>query len=147
MEVERSQQARTPTSPKVPEQRLFVWIHRILAELPHSIKLGSRNHGGPRKLPSELCHSPDKAMHNYYTKNESFASGIFKVWCVCTDFHRRGASYRAVGELHRLGWGGISPCDGRPSHMAEWPGGMASTTLVVPLSCRHMSMKTWAKPT
>jgi hypothetical protein len=36
---------------------------------------------------------------------------------------------------------------GRPSHMAERPGGMASTTLVVPLSCRHMSMKTWAKPT
>jgi hypothetical protein len=32
--------------------------------------------------PSELHHSPDKAMPSYYTKNNSFASGISKMWCV-----------------------------------------------------------------
>jgi hypothetical protein len=29
--------------------------------------------------PSEPHHSPDKAMPSYYTKNESFASGISKI--------------------------------------------------------------------
>jgi hypothetical protein len=28
-------------------------------------------------------------MHNYYTKNESFACEFYKVWCVCSDFHWR----------------------------------------------------------
>jgi hypothetical protein len=37
--------------------------------------------------PSEPHHSPDKATPSYYTRNESFASGISKVWCVCSDFH------------------------------------------------------------
>jgi hypothetical protein len=37
--------------------------------------------------PSGPRHSPDKAMPSYYTKNESFASGISKVWCVCSNFH------------------------------------------------------------
>jgi hypothetical protein len=34
-----------------------------------------------------------KAIPSYYTKNKSFASGIFKVWCVCSDFHQRGGRY------------------------------------------------------
>jgi hypothetical protein len=38
-------------------------------------------------LLSEPRHSPNKAMPCYYTKIESFASGISKVWCVCYDFH------------------------------------------------------------
>jgi hypothetical protein len=33
--------------------------------------------------PSESRHSPNKAMPSYYTKKESFASGISKMWCVC----------------------------------------------------------------
>jgi hypothetical protein len=40
--------------------------------------------------PSEPHNSPDKATPSYYTKNESFASGIYKVWCVCVDFHHEG---------------------------------------------------------
>jgi hypothetical protein len=37
--------------------------------------------------PSEPHHSPDKAMPSYYTKKQSFTSGISKMWCVCVDFH------------------------------------------------------------
>jgi hypothetical protein len=40
--------------------------------------------------PSEPRHFPDKATPNYYTKNESFTSEIFKMWYVCFHFHRRG---------------------------------------------------------
>jgi hypothetical protein len=54
-----------------------------------------------------------KAIPSYYTKNKSFASGILKVWCVCSDFHQRGGIYRVMGELHRLGRGGNSPSGGR----------------------------------
>jgi hypothetical protein len=36
---------------------------------------------------SEPCHSPDKATPTYYTKNVSFASGIYKMCCVCANFH------------------------------------------------------------
>jgi hypothetical protein len=32
--------------------------------------------------PLEPHHSPDKATPTYYTKNESFANGISKMWCV-----------------------------------------------------------------
>jgi hypothetical protein len=44
-------------------------------------------------------HYLDKAMPIYYTKNESFASGISKMWCV-SPFPPQGGIYRAVGELH-----------------------------------------------
>jgi hypothetical protein len=37
--------------------------------------------------PSDPRHSPEKAMPSYYTKNESFASAISNVCCVCSDFH------------------------------------------------------------
>jgi hypothetical protein len=32
--------------------------------------------------PLEPHHSPNKATPSYYTKNESFASEISKMWCV-----------------------------------------------------------------
>jgi hypothetical protein len=54
MEAEGSRQARTPTTPKVLEQRLSVGIHRILTELPHSSKLELRNPVRPRRILVEL---------------------------------------------------------------------------------------------
>jgi hypothetical protein len=62
--------------------------------------------------PSEPDHSPDKATPSYYTKNESFASGISKMWCVSSHFHCGRGIYRAVGELHRLGEVGLAPSGG-----------------------------------
>jgi hypothetical protein len=53
--------------------------------------------------PSEPHHSPDKATPSYYTKNESFASGISKIWCLLISTVGGGGIYRAMGELHRLG--------------------------------------------
>jgi hypothetical protein len=49
--------------------------------------------------PSEPHHSPDMATPSYYTKNESFASGISKVWCVCFDFYQRGVFLGPWGVL------------------------------------------------
>jgi hypothetical protein len=43
--------------------------------------------------PSEPHHSPDKAMPSYYTKNESFASGISKIWCVSSHLQHGGGGY------------------------------------------------------
>jgi hypothetical protein len=41
--------------------------------------------------PSKPHHSPDKATLSCYTKKESFASGISKMWCVCVlTFTGRG---------------------------------------------------------
>jgi hypothetical protein len=82
--------------PRYSSRDSLVGIHRIPVELPHLTKLESRNPVGPEGFrrsfhaqatrrvpigqetlrPSELCHSPDKATSSYYTKNESFASGI-----------------------------------------------------------------------
>jgi hypothetical protein len=39
--------------------------------------------------PSEPRHSPNKATLSYYTKNESVASGISKMWCMLR-FPREG---------------------------------------------------------
>jgi hypothetical protein len=72
--------------------------------------------------PSEPHHSPDKATPSYYTMNESFASGISKVWCVFS-FPPEGGVYRAVGELHRLVRGGNSPGGGRSAKPHGWPVG------------------------
>jgi hypothetical protein len=60
MEAEWSQQAETPTSPKVLEQRLSVRINRIMAELPHSSKLELRNSVGPQRIMTELPRSSYK---------------------------------------------------------------------------------------
>jgi hypothetical protein len=76
--------------------------------------------------PSEPRHSPDKATPSYYTKNESFASGISKVWCVCVDFRHEGGIYRGEWDLHRLGKVGLVPGGGRAGkphgRPAEWSG-------------------------
>jgi hypothetical protein len=42
------------------EQRLFVGIHRIPAELPHSSELELRNPIGPQGISVELPHSSYK---------------------------------------------------------------------------------------
>jgi hypothetical protein len=57
MEAECSQQAGTPTSPKLLEQRLSVKIHRIPTELPHSSKLEPKNPARPRRILAELSRS------------------------------------------------------------------------------------------
>jgi hypothetical protein len=46
-----------PDTPKGLEQRLFVGIHRILAELPHSNELEPRNLVRPQRILAELPHS------------------------------------------------------------------------------------------
>jgi hypothetical protein len=56
-------------------------LESIVAELPHLSKLEPI--GQEALWPSEPHHSPDKAMPSYYTKNEGFASGISKWWCLC----------------------------------------------------------------
>jgi hypothetical protein len=98
--------------------------------------------------PSEPRHSPEKAMPSYYTKNESFASGISKVWCVCSDFHQREVLIEPWGSSTELAK--VVTCQvaaSQPSHVAGRPGGMASTTLDFPFSCRDVSTKPWPKPT
>jgi hypothetical protein len=57
MEEEGSQQAGTPTSPKVLEERLSIRIHRISIELPHLSKVEPRNPVGPQRIPGELPRS------------------------------------------------------------------------------------------
>jgi hypothetical protein len=65
-------------------------------------------------LPSEPGHSPNMATPSYYTKNERFASGFSKVWCVCSDFHRRGVFIRLWGSSTDLAkW--------RLANLAMWP--------------------------
>jgi hypothetical protein len=57
MEAECSGQVRTPTSPKVLEERLSVGIRRILIELLHSSKLEPRNPVEPQRILAELSRS------------------------------------------------------------------------------------------
>jgi hypothetical protein len=81
--------------------------------------------------PSEPHHSPDKARPSYYTKNESFASGISKMWCVSSHFHCRGVFIGPWGsstDLENSVW--CQVVAGRPSHMAGRPGGAASTNFL-----------------
>jgi hypothetical protein len=81
MEVEWSQQARTTTSPKVLEQRLCQTLKD--SSIAFELKLrGGLPTGREALQPSEPHQSLDKAMLSYYTKNETFASGISKMWCV-----------------------------------------------------------------
>jgi hypothetical protein len=71
--------------------------------------------------PLGACHSPDKATPSYYTKNESFASGISKMWCVSSHFHRRGVF---IGP-----WGSFTDLEKSVWHLvlAGRSGGVAST--------------------
>jgi hypothetical protein len=151
---------------KVLEKRLSVGICRILAELLHSSKLESRILVGPRRIPTELpclsyekgsrqagrpsepCQSPDKATPSYYTKNESFASGISEMWCVLIST-KRGVFIGVQGGVTDL----VKSIThqvvaSRPSHIADRPCGPTfSTTLAFPFSCRHVCTKPRAKPT
>jgi hypothetical protein len=74
--------------------------------------------------PSEPHHSPNKAMPSYYTKNESFASEIFKVWCVCRLSPWGGYLYEWMRPPPT--WRGQFGARWRP---AGQPGGAASTNL------------------
>jgi hypothetical protein len=83
-----------------------------------------------------------KAIPSYYTKNKSFASGIFKVWCVCSDFHQRGGvftgSWGSSTDLAEVVTHQVAA--DWPSHVAGRPGGTSSTALAFLFSCRHVSM-------
>jgi hypothetical protein len=77
---------------------------------------------------SKPCHSPNKPTPSYYTKNESFASGIFKMCCASSHFHRRGVIIWPWGsstDLEKSIW--CQGVAGRPSHIVGRPGGAAST--------------------
>jgi hypothetical protein len=85
------------------------------------------------------CHSPDKAMPSYYTKNESFASGISKLWCVST-FTMRGVCIWLNGastDLERPVWRQV---------VAGRSGGSVSTDSGFSSSCRRVATKVQAKP-
>jgi hypothetical protein len=102
--------------------------------------------------PLEPRHSLDKDTPSYYTKNESFAGGISKMWFVSSHFHH---SWVFIGP-----WG-ASPTQRSwfgtkwsPAGQATWPAGRVerpppsfSTALAFYSSCRHVSSKQWAKPT
>jgi hypothetical protein len=77
--------------------------------------------------PSEPHQSPNKATPSYYTNKESFASGIFKMWCVSTFTGSRifigpWGSSTDLAEVvtHQV-------AAGRPSHVAGRPTSLAST--------------------
>jgi hypothetical protein len=46
--------SQNPNTPEGLKRRLSVGIYRILADLPHSSKLESRNPVGPLRIPTEL---------------------------------------------------------------------------------------------
>jgi hypothetical protein len=104
----------------------------------HSSKLEPRNPVGPRRIPEEPCHSPNKAMPSYHPKKQSFGSGITNMWHVCVDFHREGlflgqwgSSTDLVEEVTRhvvSGW---------PSHMA---GQLMSSSSTDFLHCHSVSL-------
>jgi hypothetical protein len=78
--------------------------------------------------PSEPCHSPDKAMPSYYTKNGSFASGISKSVVCVLNFISRGVFIGVLGGVTDL----IKSVTrqvlaGQPSHVAGRPWSSAST--------------------
>jgi hypothetical protein len=78
--------------------------------------------------PSEPRHSPNNATPSYYTENESFASGISKMWCVSSHFHRGGVFIGPWGsstDLEKLVWHQL---------VAGWPGGAPSTNFLHCLS-------------
>jgi hypothetical protein len=71
------------------------------------------------------------ATPSYDTKNDSFASGISKVWCVYSDFHRRGVFIGPWGTSTDL----VEAVTHQvvadpPSHVAGRLGGMASTAFL-----------------
>jgi hypothetical protein len=89
--------------------------------------------------PLEPLHSPDKATPSYYTKNGSFASGISKVWCVASDFHRSGVF---IGP-----WGSSTDLAEVVTHQVAASPLPFSTALAFLFSCRHVTTKLQAEPT
>jgi hypothetical protein len=87
--------SQNPDTPEGLEQRLFVGIHWILAELPHSSKLEPRNPVGPQRIPIELLHSSSQNLTTLLTRL-CLATTLIKralqvesLKCgVCVDFHR-----------------------------------------------------------
>jgi hypothetical protein len=133
------------------------------------IKLGSRNHVGPRRIPIELlCPNYDEGSRQAGRPSSAQSLATLPTWLrIATTLRMRAlqVEFSKCGVCVMISTGGGvvigswgSSTDlaeavahqvtaGRPSHMAGRPGGMASTALVVPLSCRHMSTKPWAEPT
>jgi hypothetical protein len=127
--------SRNPDTSEGLEQRLFVRIHRIPAELPHSSKLESRNPVRPRRILAKLpCSSYEEGSrqarrpsspHSLATLPArlrlatTLRKRVFQVESskcdVCVEIHRLGGIYRAMGEIDRLGRGGNSPSGGRPA--------------------------------
>jgi hypothetical protein len=67
---------------------------------------------------SEPHHSSDEVTPNYYTKNESFISGISKMWCVCVSTFTMRRVFIGVNR---------TPTDLDKSVWARWwPGGQAA---------------------
>jgi hypothetical protein len=108
--------------------------------------------------PSEPRHCPDKATPSYYTKNESFASGISKMWYVSSHFHYRGifiGPWRSSTNLEKLVW--CQVVASQPAKPRGWPVEWSvlhrlsplpfSDTLAFYFLCRHVSSKLQAKPT
>jgi hypothetical protein len=123
MEAESSQQAGTPTSPKVLEKGLSIGIRRIITKLPHSSKLEPRNPVGPRRIPTELpCSSYEEGSRQagmpsgpqslttlptrlrLATILRMVALQVESPKCgVCYDFHRYRGIYRGPRRGYRLG--------------------------------------------
>jgi hypothetical protein len=77
--------------------------------------------------PSEPRHSPDMATPSYYTKNESFASGISKcgVCQIFTSMEVFIGPWRSSNDLAEVVTHHVVA--GRPSHMASRPMTSVST--------------------
>jgi hypothetical protein len=112
---------------------------------------GGLSTGREALWPSEPHHSPDEATPSCYTKNVSFASGISKMWCVCSDFHQMGVFIGPWGSSTDLAEVVTHQVvAGQPSHVA---GGQVerlpppfSTTSGFSSMCRCVATKARAKP-
>jgi hypothetical protein len=145
-----------------------VGIHRIPAELLHSSKLEPRNPIRPWRIPIDLPRSSYKEgswqakrpsspqslttlptrLHLATTLRMRALQMEFPCNGLCSDFHQRGlfigpwgcSTDLAEAVTHQVA---VS----RPSHVAGRLGWTASTSLALLFSCRHVSMKPWAKVT
>jgi hypothetical protein len=62
------------------------------------------------------------------------------VWCVCSDFRRRGifiGPWESSTNLAKVVTHQVVAS--QPNHVVGWPGGMVSTALAFLFSCRHVS--------